>query len=112
LNGHLVIDLSTNFYDDDGDILTINFAKYTFNAVKYTIPASIFSLLPPRQIKVDPTAFSHVGTYTIEVSVTDSKLSSGLGTFNVYVTNTAPRFTSVMPTVSATYGVTTSVNLA
>jgi hypothetical protein len=31
LNAHLVIDLSTNFYDDDSNSLTINVAKYTFN---------------------------------------------------------------------------------
>jgi hypothetical protein len=115
LNGHLTIDLSTNFYDDDcggSSSLIINIAKYTFNGVSYSIPGSIFSLLQPRKIKVDPTAFSQLGTYTIDVSVTDGLLLSDFGTFNVEVTNTAPRFTSVIPTVSATYGVTTTVNLA
>ena len=32
--------------------------------------------------------------------------------FNVKVTNSAPRFTSAMPTVSAPYSVTTTVNVA
>ena len=83
LNGNLVIDLSTNFNDDDGNSLMIDVAKYTFNGVTNSMPGSIFTLLPPRQIKVNPTAFPHLGTYKIDVSVTDSKLSSGFGTFNV-----------------------------
>jgi hypothetical protein len=112
LNGHLVLDPSPNFLDDDGHSLTIDVAWYTFNGFTYSIPDSIFTLLSPTTIGVDPTDFSHVGTYIIDVSFTDSYDSSGFGSFNVEVTNAAPRFTSVMPTVSAPYGATTTVNIA
>jgi hypothetical protein len=72
LNGHLVLNPFTNFLDDDGHSLTINVAKYTFNGVTLAIPGSIFTILSSTQIQVDPTAFTEVGTYTIDVSYTDS----------------------------------------
>lgn len=63
-----------NFRDDDGHNLVIDKAKFTFNGVTNAIPASIFTFLAPNKIKikVDPVAFSDVGSYTLEVSFTDS----------------------------------------
>jgi hypothetical protein len=47
------------------------------------MPGSIFTILSSSQILVDPTNFSHVGTYVIDVSVTDGLSSSGFATFNI-----------------------------
>ena len=72
LNGHLVFNPLLNFRDDDGHSLVIDIAKFTFNGVTNTKPASIFTFLSPSKIQVDPVAFSDVGTFTLEVSFTDS----------------------------------------
>lgn len=58
-----------------------------------------------------PLDFSSVGTYKIEVRITNGECSSNSAAFNVNVTNSAPRFTSVMPDVSAPYGETTTLDL-
>jgi hypothetical protein len=68
------------------------------------MPGSIFTILLPTHILVDPEGFSDVGTYKIEVSLKNSESSSDLATFNVIVTNSAPRFTSAMPDVSVPCG--------
>jgi hypothetical protein len=68
------------------------------------MPGSIFTILLPTHILVDPKGFSDVGTYKIEVSLKNSESSSDLATFNVIVTNSAPQFTSAMPDVSAPCG--------
>ena len=73
------------------------------------MPDLIFSFPSPVIIGVAPSDFSSVGTYKIDVSLTNGKSSSELETFNVYVTNSAPRFTSVIPDVSAPFGETTTV---
>jgi hypothetical protein len=111
LNGHLVVDPSLYFRDDDGHSLTISVAYYTFNGVTSSIPGSIFTFASTTQIQVDPTAFLEVGTYIIDVIFTDTSQPSDVGSFSVEVTNTAPRFSSVMPTVSAPVSATTNINI-
>jgi hypothetical protein len=53
---------------------------------------------------VDPTSFSEVGTYSVAVSYTDGNLESAYGTFNLEVTNTAPRFKDKIPDITVTEG--------
>jgi hypothetical protein len=69
------MDLSTYFIDDDGDPMTLT-ATYSLNGGAATaIPGGIFTKPSEFMIEANPTSPSHVGAYTISLTVSDSAKS-------------------------------------
>jgi hypothetical protein len=69
LNEPTIIDLMSNFTDDDGDPMFLT-ATYSFNGgTPLPIPGGIFTTPSLFMIEANPTGPSSVGTYTISLTV-------------------------------------------
>ena len=97
MNSQLLIDLTGFLSDPDGHTVTNSFAQYELNSVTNLIPGGIFAKLDDFKFQVTPTSFSNVGNYIISLEYTDTQKFSGIETFSLSITNTAPRFTAVIP---------------
>ena len=60
------------------------------------IPGGIFTKPSEFMIIANPTGISHVGTYTISLTVSDSA-ESVKSSYDMTVLNTPPRFTATLP---------------
>lgn len=59
-------------------------------------PALTFLTLQTNVLTISPTALSHIGLWTVTISLSDGYASSSYS-FNITVTNTAPAFNSATP---------------
>ena len=67
----LIIPLDSNFFDDDGDVITMK-ATYKLNGgAAVTIPNGIFTLPSPYKIGVTSTSIADTGVYTIRLTLSD-----------------------------------------
>jgi len=91
-----IIDLMSNFIDDDGDPMSLT-ATYSFNGgAPLPIPGGIFTTPSSFMIHVYPTGYSSVGTYSISLIVSDS-VESVTSSFQLTVKNTPIKFTATLP---------------
>lgn len=106
------IPLAKNFADDDGDAITMK-ATYILNGgAAVTIPNGIFSITSAFTIGVTSTSITDTGEYTITLTVSDPLQASVTQTFNVIVTNAAPRVDNPpLPNHSVVHGKSISMPL-
>lgn len=110
----LSMPLSSYFADDDLDELSL-VATYSFNGgAALPIPGGIFSVgTPPMTLLAQSTTsngLNEVGTYTIEVVVSDSKQTVSTS-YKLTVTNSAPRVVNTPANENAGFNIKTSVDV-
>ena len=96
LNEATIIDLMSNFTDDDGDPMTLT-VTYSFNGgAPLPIPGGIFTMPSLFMIEADPKGPSSVGIYTFSLTVSDSA-ESITSSFQLTVKNAPIKFTATLP---------------
>lgn len=109
---YLSIPLSSYFYDDDGDSITMA-ATYSLNGgATVAIPGGIFSIPSAFTIDVNSTSIANTGVYTITLTVKDPLPAFVTQKFNVTITNAKPRVVRIPPNLSLIHGQSISIPLA
>jgi hypothetical protein len=108
----LIINLASNFADDDGDDITMTATYTRIEGATLTIPNGLFTVVSsPLTIIVSSTSIADTGVYTITLTILDPLLASLTQTFKVSVTNTAPFVTNQPPSDSIVHGKSKSIDL-
>jgi hypothetical protein len=105
------MNLTDNFIDDDGDILTMT-ATYSKNpGVELAIPEGIFTKPAEFEINVPSTLIEDTGTYNISIIVSDPYLASLTCWFTLDITNAAPYVVTAPKDEPLVHGRTLIINL-
>jgi hypothetical protein len=111
----LNIPLAKNFTDDDGDTIKMT-ATYRYNGGNAMpipgISGGIFTMPSEFQIYVASTSITDTGSYAITVTVYDNFPSNLTASFNLIITNTAPKVVTAPKDLTIKHGLSLNIPLA
>jgi hypothetical protein len=89
-------DLSSFFFDDDGNPLTMKATSSFAGGPALSLPSGSLTLPTWSKIAIAPTQMREIGNYLINVTVSDS-LATVSTSFQISVMNTPPYFLKTVP---------------